>query len=83
MSKGLKISIIIAIVIIIAGVVYLKYIKPKMDERKELKRLKEADIVATATKVANPQAGTEIVKEVINANATPLIGIGGVQVTAI
>lgn len=77
MSKTVKIAAIAVIVLIIVGAVYIKYIKPKMDERKELKRLKEADLITTAAKTTTPGAGYETVEAIIAETQPKLIGIGG------
>lgn len=79
MSKAVKISIVAVIVLIIVGAVYIKYIKPKMDERKELKRLKEANLLASAAKTESATE-SKIVSDIINSTKTEYVGFGGVVV---
>lgn len=79
MKKGFKIAIIAVIVLIIVGLVYIKYIKPKMDERRELKRLKEADVIAAASK-STTASDSKIVSDILASAKTEYVGFGGVTV---
>jgi len=83
MSKGAKIMlwIVLSLVVIsILGAVYLKYVKPKMDEKKELKRLKEAALVVSASKRVNPNAGESLVEAILENNNPTIIGVGGLPI---
>lgn len=82
MSKALKISLIVLVVVIIVGAVYIKYIKPKMDERKEIKRLKEADLIAKSSKTVSPDNGETMVSAIVSQAEPILVGVGGTVVKA-
>ena len=75
MSKGLKITAIVLVVLVIAGAVYIKYIKPKMDAKKELKRLNEANLISTAARKTSTDS--EIVATIVASQTPELVGIGG------
>lgn len=76
MKKGLKIAIVALVVLIIAGAVYIKYIKPKMDEKRELKRLSETDLVAAASKKTT-STDSALVNEIIDSTKSTYVGFGG------
>lgn len=81
--KKAKIIIIAVIVLIILGAVFLKYVKPKLDERREARRLKEASILASATLRAplSVDADLAAVSQAMPEGTTPL-GVGGLTVVA-
>lgn len=79
MSKSVKIILVVLVIVVIAGAVFIKYIKPKMDEKKELKRLKEADLISRSAKTVETTSNEQMVASIVSENPV-LIGIGGTVV---
>ena len=78
--KKAKIVIIVLVVLVVLGAVFLKYVKPKLDERKEAARLKEAEKLATAS-LSNPvNSATATANLSAAMPTTTTIGVGGIAV---
>lgn len=79
--KTTKIIIIAVILLIVSGAIFLKYVKPKLDERKEARRLKEAGLLASASLKTAPSYSADMasVSAATPEEVKPL-GAGGLPV---
>lgn len=75
--KKAKIVLIVIVVLLILGAVFLKYVKPKLDERKEAARIKAAETLAKASATSTPTTDAAALAAAL---PSPMIGVGGTVV---